>query len=134
LHAFTSGLRAGAAMLTRIGVLGPEARLRDAVDLLRHSPQRDIPVLDGAGKPLGLLTQDALAVALHSHGADWPAIDAMRPDLPGIPADAPLEEALKLLEQGAAAVAVVERSGALAGLITAESLGQLVMLNRHAAR
>lgn len=134
LHAFTSGLRAGAAMLTRIGVLGPEARLRDAVDLLRHSPQRDIPVLDGAGKPLGLLTQDALAVALHSHGADWLVIDAMYPNLPGVAADAALEEALRLLEQGAPAVAVVERSGALVGLITAESLGQLVMLNRHAAR
>ena len=134
LHSFASHLRARDAMLTRLGVLGPEAVLSDAVDLLTHSTQHDIPVLDAVGKPVGLLTRDALARALHSHGGDYSVIEAMLPGLPTLGGEAPLERALAHLETGAAAVAVVDRSGALIGLVTAESLGHLLLLSRQNAR
>jgi len=131
LHALTHHLRARDAMLTRLGVLGPEAVLRDAVDLLIHTTQHDIPILDGVGKPVGLLPRDVLARTLHSHGADYGVIDAMLPGLPTLLPDAPLERALAHLEGGALAVAVVDRSGALVGLITTESLGHLLLLSRQ---
>lgn len=134
LHSFASHLRARDAMLTRLGVLGPEAVLSDAVDLLTHSTQHDIPVLDAVGKPVGLLTRDALARALHSHGGDYSVIEAMLPGLPTLGGEAPLERALAHLETGAAAVAVVDHSGALIGLVTAESLGHLLLLSRQNAR
>lgn len=134
LHAFAHHLRARDAMLTRLGVVGPEAVLSDAVDLLIHSTQHDIPVLDAMAKPVGLLTRDALARALHAHGPQYSVIEAMLPGLPTIAGDAPLDQALAHLESGAIAVAVVDHAGALIGLVTAESLGHFMLLARKSAQ
>ena len=135
LHAFADRMRARDAMITRLGQLGPTAVLADAVDLLVHSTQHDIPVLDAMGKPVGLLTRDAIARALHAHGGDYPVIEVMQPGLPTVGADASLDAALRLIEtSGVPAVAVVDGHGALAGLITIESLGHLLMLSRQNAQ
>ena len=132
LHAFADRARVRDAMITRLGQLGPTAVLGDAVDLLVHSTQHDIPVLDAMGKPVGLLTRDAIARALHSHGSNHPVIDVMQPGLPTVEDNASLDVALRLIEtSGVSAVAVVDARGALVGLVTIESLGQMLMLSRQ---
>ena len=131
LHSLTSHLLARDAMLTRLAALGPEAQLSDAADLLIHAPQPDIPILDAMGKPVGLLTRDALARALHTQGPQTSVIDAMLPGLPTLPGTAPLDRALAHLESGAPAVAIIDHNGALTGLITHESLGHLLLLSRN---
>jgi len=134
LHSFTHTMRARDAMLTRLGVLGPEAVLSDAVEMLIHSTQHEIPVLDAVGKPVGLLTREAIVAGLRERGEQFSVIDAMQPGLPSVAGEARLEDALALIERGAGAVAVVDSAGALIGLISPESLGHAIMLSRQSAR
>lgn len=130
-HAAAERLRVGDAMLTRLAMLGAGAPLAEAVELLVHSAQVDIPVVDALGRPLGLLTRDRLARALHELGADVAVGEVMLADLPQVAAEAPLDDGLRLLEEHRVpAVLVVAQNGRLAGLLTLDSLGRMALLGR----
>ena len=85
------------------------------------------------GQPFGLLTRDAILRALHAHGGAFPAAEAMRGDIPRVPEDSDLDDALRLMEaHGLPALLAVDRAGRLAGLLTVEKLGQMLLLSRIA--
>ena len=113
LRATTRGMIADEAMETRF-----EALLR--------TPQQDFPVVDGAGRLLGLLTRDAIIHTLRQAGPQTPVADAIR-DIPRVPRRMPLLDALKSL-QDAPAIAVEESDGRLAGLLTPANLADLLAL------
>ena len=122
------------AMITQITTLGVMDCIADAVDLLIHSTQTDIPIVDGVGKPSGLLTRDRLLAALHQHGASLPVAEAMHRDIPMLRADSDLDDALRLMEsRGLPAVLAVDPAGRLAGLVTMENLGKMLLISRLAA-
>src|SRR5215207_11690212 len=76
--AFNDGnhdLPVSAAMVSAVEALAPLATLGDAVDLMLRTSQHEFPVLDGGGRPRGLLTRDGLIVALRQGGAATPVLD-----------------------------------------------------------
>jgi stage IV sporulation protein FB len=126
LRATTRGMAAADAMETRFEALPPKATIADAAEALLRTPQRDFPVVDGAGRLLGLLTRDAVIHALRQVGPQTPVGEAMR-DIPRVPRRIPLQDALKGLAE-APAVAVEDGEGRLVGLLTTTNIANLVAL------
>jgi len=126
LRATTRGMVADEAMETRFEALSPEADVAAAAEALLRTPQQDFPVVDGAGRLLGLLTRDAIIHTLRQAGPQTPVADAIR-DIPRVPRRMPLLDALKSL-QDAPAIAVEESDGRLAGLLTPANLADLLAL------
>jgi stage IV sporulation protein FB len=122
------------AMITRFEMLGPNATIGDAAELLLRTTQHEFPVVDGGGKLRGLLTRNAMVQALSKSGPATPVLEAMAADVPTVPATSRLEPALRLLQgRSAPAVGVVDLDGRLVGYITSENIGELMMLETAGA-
>jgi stage IV sporulation protein FB len=55
IRAMSRGVPTSAAMMTQFATLAPEAHVEDAVQTLLRTSQSEFPVVDAAGKPVGLL-------------------------------------------------------------------------------
>ncbi len=121
------------AMITSFETLGPTSTLNDAAKALLRTTQHEFPVVDGSGRLRGMLTRSAMAAAIEAHGMNAPVIDAMVRDIPTVRQDAMLSEAVDAMHKsGAPAVAVTGSDDRLAGYVTTENIGELMMI-RHAA-
>lgn len=117
------------AMITRFESLDTQASVGDAAEALIRTTQREFPVVDGAGHLRGVVTRDAMIRVLQQSGPQASAMEAMTGDIPTVPARSPLEAALRLLtEKQAPAVGALDASGRLIGLLTAENVGEMMML------
>jgi Zn-dependent protease/CBS domain-containing protein len=122
------------AMITSYESLGPQATIRDAADALLRTTQTEFPVVDGGGKLRGFLTRTDMITAMSRTGPDTPVIEAMVAEIPSLRAGSRLEEALRRLQgRGAPAVAIVDEMGRLVGYITAENIGELMMIESAAS-
>ena len=129
LRAVSRGVPVSHAMVTQFATLTPDAHVDEAVQTLLSTSQGEFPVVDGAGKPVGLLGRGDIIKALKTLGPDARVADAMAAELPTIGHRHSLEEAFKLLqEKQAAAVGIIDGAGRLVGLVTAETIAELVML------
>jgi Zn-dependent protease/CBS domain-containing protein len=129
LHQLARRLKVSDAMITQFSTLPVTSRIADAVAVLIHSTQHDIPVIDGVGKMIGLLTRNQILRALHDRHGDVPVADVMRTDVPTISDRIELDEALRLMsEEDVPAIAVADQGGHLIGMVTLENLGQIMML------
>jgi Zn-dependent protease/CBS domain-containing protein len=125
----TQGLSVRDAMITPVETLRPGATLGDAVDLLLRTAQKEFPLVDNDGRPRGLLTRDALIAALRDSGAAAPILDPMVREIPSLPASRPLEAGLATLNQAKApALFVLDHAGRLAGLLTPENVGEMMLV------
>lgn len=128
LRAISRGVPVSHAMMTQFATLAPDAHVDAAVQTLLATSQGEFPVVD-AGKPVGLLTRDDIIKAIKTLGPDARVAEAMSPDIPTIGHRASLDDAFKLLqEKEAVAVGVTDDSGQLTGLITSETIAEMVML------
>jgi CBS domain-containing protein len=131
IRAMARGVPVSAAMMTQFATLTPEAHVEDAVQTLLRSSQTDFPVVDAAGKPVGVLGRSDLIRALNQLGRAARVADAMTTDVPTIGQRRCLDEVFRLLqERSAPAVAVVDDSGRLVGLVTSETIGEMLMLQK----
>jgi len=129
IRAMSRGVPTSAAMMTQFATLAPEAHVEDAVQTLLRTSQSEFPVVD-AGKPVGLLGRGDLIRALKQLGPDARVGAAMTTTVPTIGHRRCLEEAFRMLqEKSAPAVAVVDASGRLVGLVTSETVGEMLMLH-----
>ena len=130
IRAMSRGVPTSAAMMTQFATLAPDAHVEEAVQTLLRTSQGEFPVVDGAGKPVGLLGRGDLIRALKQLGPDARVADAMSATVPTIGHRRCLEEAFRMLqEKSAPAVAVVDGSGRLVGLVTSETVGEMLMLH-----
>ncbi len=117
------------AMVTRFEALTPASRVADAVECLLRTTQHEFPVVDDAGRLLGLLTRDEMIKALRERGPEAPVSEVMRADIPVIRHRRNLDEALRLMQgQRLPAVGIADASGRLMGLVTPENVGELMMV------
>jgi stage IV sporulation protein FB len=131
IRAMARGVPVSAAMMTQFATLTPDAHVEDAVQTLLRSSQTDFPVVDAAGKPVGVLGRSDLIRALNQLGRAARVADAMTTEVPTIGQRRCLDEAFRLLqERSAPAVAVVDDSGRLVGLVTSETIGEMLMLQK----
>jgi Zn-dependent protease/CBS domain-containing protein len=129
IRALSRGVPVSSAMMTQYATLTPDAPVEDAVQTLLRTSQSEFPVVDGAGKPVGLLGRNDLIRALKQLGPDARVADAMASDVPAVSYRSPLDEAFRILqERSPPAVAVVDAAGRLVGLVTPETVGEMLML------
>ncbi len=129
MRAMSHGVPVTNAMMTQFAKLTPQAHVDEAVQTLLRTSQGEFPVVDDADKPVGLLGRGDLIRALKQFGPDARVADVMTTKVPTVGHRRCLEDAFRLLqEKGAPAVAVVDAEGRLVGLVTSETVGEMVQL------
>jgi stage IV sporulation protein FB len=129
---FARGLAVRDAMERSPRSLPGDATLARAVEALLASPQRDFPVIDGAGHPVGLIDRELMISNLESKGPETAVAEVMRPVQGFSEADA-LEDAVNQMRtRGLKAEVVTGPAGQLTGLLTIENIAEMMMI--HTAR
>lgn len=125
-----SGLSVADAMITDFRTLSDTATLNDAVDALIAGSQHDFPILDENGTLAGVLVRHDLITALAKHGSSHPASEFMQARPEPVPADCSLERAMERLSTTKCPTLPVmaKDGGSLAGLLTAENVGEMMMV------
>ncbi|RWB36333.1 MAG: CBS domain-containing protein [Mesorhizobium sp.] len=119
----------GDVMITEFARLERSATLDEAIEMLLATTQHDFPVTDSAGHLKGLVTRNDMIRTLKEKGPAEPVASAMRSDIPKIHHRKSLEESLRLMQQAdVPAVAVVDNSDRLVGLMTHETIGEMLMV------
>jgi Zn-dependent protease/CBS domain-containing protein len=129
IRAMSRDVPVNAAMMTQIARLSPDAHIDEAVTTLLQTSQSEFPVVDADGRLAGVLSRADMIRALKERGPDARIAEAMTKDIPTIGHRACLDEAFRLLqEKQAPAVGVVDAAGRLVGLITSETVGEMLMV------
>jgi Zn-dependent protease/CBS domain-containing protein len=135
LRAASRGVPVSYAMMTQFSTLSPDAHIDEAVQTLLQTSQGEFPVVDGPGKPIGVLGRGDLIRAIKTRGPDARVAEAMATEMPTIGHRATLEQAFKLLQQKSApAVGVIDAGGKLVGLVTSETIAEMMMLQEALPR
>ena len=131
MRAMSRDVPVAAAMMTQIARLSPQAHIDEAVDTLLKTSQSEFPVVDQDEKLVGVLSRADMIRAIKQLGPDARVSDAMTTEVPTIGHRGCLDEAIRLLhEKQAPAVGVVDAMGKLAGLITSETIGEMLMVRQ----
>jgi stage IV sporulation protein FB len=118
-------------MMTEFATLTPEEHVDAAVETLLRTSQGEFPVVDGLGRPVGLLARNDVIRALKERGPDAKVGDVMGTQIPTLGHRHCLDEAFRLLQQKSAqAVGIVDASQRLVGLVTSETIGEMLMVHR----
>ena len=129
VRAMSRGVPIGAAMITQFATLSPDSPIDEAVETLLRTSQNEFPVVDGAQRPIGVLGRNDLIRALKKLGPDARVAEAMTSPLLSVSHRSCLDEAFRLLrEKATPAVGVVDASGRLTGLVTSETIGEMLMV------
>jgi stage IV sporulation protein FB len=129
MRAMSRDVPVSSAMMTQIARLRPESHIDEAVDTLLRTSQSEFPVVDAEGRLVGLLSRADMIRALKQLGPDAKVADAMTRDVPTVGHRAWLEEAVRLLqEKHAPGVGIIDASGKFVGLITPETIGEMLMV------
>jgi stage IV sporulation protein FB len=116
--------------MTQFATLPPDAPVEQAVQTLLATSQSEFPVVDGDGRPVGLLSRSDIIRALKERGPEARVADAMSATIATLGHRRCLDEAFRLLQEKAApAVAVVDAAGRLVGMVTSETIGEMLMLH-----
>jgi stage IV sporulation protein FB len=120
------------AMITDFRTLPENATLGDAVDALLATSQREFPVTGEGGQVLGIITRDDMIAGLRQSGPNAPASGFMRRGVQSVRASSNFEQAFRMMQETRTpAVLVMDDRNRLAGLITPENVGEMMMV--HAA-
>lgn len=131
VRAFSTDMPVTRAMITEFATLSAHATVADAVDILLRTSQKVIPVIDDGGGFAGGIEMGDVLRALHEQENRQQAVaDFMNTNIPALAQTATLAEAFRLLqEKMTSAVAIVDGNSRLAGLVTLETLGEMLMLH-----
>ena len=130
-RAMSRGVPVTSAMLTQFATLTPDEHVDAAVETLLRTSQSEFPVVDGANKPIGVLGRADLIRALRERGPNARVADVMTAGIPMVNKNRCLEDALRPLQEKAVpAVAIVDGLDRLVGLVTSETIGEMLMLHR----
>ncbi len=121
------------AMMTDFKTLDAADPLRRAADLTLAGSQRDFPVLVN-GRMVGVLTRDALVAALAERGPGTPVGDVMTREFVSADSRELLEPALHRLQTCHCQLLAVLRGHDLVGIVSADNVGEYVMLRGAAAK
>ncbi|MEY9324989.1 site-2 protease family protein [Sinorhizobium fredii] len=121
-------------MITEFATLDRTASIDEAIEALLATTQREFPVVDAFGHFEGLLTRDDMIRTLKEKGAAAPVVQVMRRDVPRIHHRKRLDESLRLMQEAnSPAIAVVDNMDRLVGLMTHETIGEMMMVRAAAA-
>ncbi len=116
-------------MITDFRALQPEDPLSRAVGYVLAGFQQDFPVVEG-DRPVGILTRNDLAAALGRFGPETPVAEVMQREYVTADPRDMLQTAFDRLQQGHCRTLPVVRDGHLLGLLTAENLAEVLMIQQ----
>ncbi len=124
-----AGIPVQKAMVTDFRTLAPNDQLGRAVDYVLAGFQQDFPVVE-EGRVVGVLTRSDLLNALARRGKEVRVGEVMQRDIEtGGPWDM-LEGVLGRLQRRRCHTLPVVQNGQLVGLVTADNLGELLMIEQ----
>jgi Zn-dependent protease/CBS domain-containing protein len=121
------GIPVGRAMLTDFQSLSPRDPLSRAIDLILAGSQTDFPVVEGSAV-VGVVTRSDLLAALARQDQAAPVAGIMRRNFQVAEANEMLEPAFARLQACDCHTLPVMYRGQLAGLLTAENVGEFLMI------
>jgi len=131
LRAMSRDVPVTAAMVTRFATLTGNEHIDTAVETLLQTSQTEFPVVDSYQRLIGVVGRAEIIRALRQLGPSAPVSDVMVKDIPTIERSHRLEEAFRLLqEKSVPAVGVVDFAGRLIGLVTPETVGEMLMVRK----
>lgn len=131
IRSASRGVPLTAAMMTQFVTLTPEQHVDAAIETLLRTSQGTFPVVDGMGRPQGVLGRNELIRALKERGPGARVGDAMTGPLPTLSHRSCLEEAFRLLQgTSVPAVGVIDAAGRLIGVVTSETVAEMLMVQR----
>jgi Zn-dependent protease/CBS domain-containing protein len=131
LRAMSRDVPVTAAMMTQFAALTPDEHVDAAIETLLQTSQNVFPVIDGNHHLVGVVGRAEIIRALRALGPTAAVSAVMAKDIPTIDRSHRLEEAFRLLQERAVpAVGVVDASGRLIGLVTSETVGEMLMVRR----
>jgi stage IV sporulation protein FB len=131
LRAMSRDVPVTAAMVTQFAALTGDEHIDAAVQTLLKTSQTDFPVVDDSQRLIGIVGRGEIIKALRELGPNAPVSDVMVKDIPTIERSHKLDEAFRLLQENAVpAVGVVDYAGRLIGLVTAATIGEMLMVQR----
>ncbi|MCZ7647618.1 MAG: CBS domain-containing protein [Planctomycetota bacterium] len=122
-----AGVRVKDGMVTDFLTLAPGDPLGLAIERLLRGSQQDFPVLED-GRVIGLLTRQNLIRALAEGRGERTVGEAMEPPAAPLETEAPLEDAMRRMNENGSRTLPVVREGRLVGLLTAENLSELLTI------
>jgi Zn-dependent protease/predicted transcriptional regulator len=128
-HDVMSGLRVSDVMETHYVTLCVTDRLAHAVGVLLATPQSDFPIIDPQGKAAGVLSRAAIIGAMSLDQPDLVMSDLVHAPAPTLRDLVAADHALDLMEHAhTAAVSVVDQDGYLLGIVTRESISDVMLV------
>jgi Zn-dependent protease/predicted transcriptional regulator len=128
LQAAIAGIPVRRAMIEEFVTVRPESELREVANHVLRGFQVDYPVVDADNHVVGVLPQAELLAGLSSDGPSAPVGRFMRTDFKTAAPNEMLDRAVSRLQEGTCPVLPVLDDGRLVGLLTAENVGELVMI------
>lgn len=121
------GIPIQAVMVRDFRTLSPDEPLARAVAHVVEGFQQDFPIVD-QGRVVGILTRQRMLTALAKHGANLPVGDAMEQKFVTASPLEMAETAFARLDECACHSVPVVLEGRLVGLLTAENIGEFLMI------
>jgi Zn-dependent protease/CBS domain-containing protein len=129
VRAMARDVPVSAAMMTEFATLTPDEHIDAAIETLLRTSQTEFPVIDPDHRIVGLLGRADMIRALKQLGPDARVSQAMTTGIPTISNRRTLDEAFRpLQEKSVPAVGVVDATGRLVGMITSETIGEMLMV------
>lgn len=130
LQAAIEGIPVRRAMIEEFVTVRADAELREVANHVLRGFQPDYPVVDDAGRVVGILPQAELLAGLSTDGPSASVGQFMRTDFKTAAPGEMLDRALARLQEGECPVLPVLDGERLVGLLTAENVGELVMIRQ----
>jgi Zn-dependent protease/CBS domain-containing protein len=130
LRAVSRGVPVSQAMMRHFVTLQPETHIDEAVNVLLQTSQGTFPVVDNNGSLVGTIDRANILQSVKQAGPDARVADAMTASpVLTVGCRATLEQALRLMQQNSAAtVGVTDAAGKLVGLVTSETIADMMTL------
>jgi len=123
------GLSVADVMETRFTSIPIDANLAHAVEALLSTAQREFPVVDTFGRPVGLFVRADILSALSNHDRTASVASFMRSPVESLSLTTPALTALDRLEgPKTSALCVLNVDGTIAGLVDRQAIAELMMI------
>jgi CBS-domain-containing membrane protein len=130
ISAALNGIPVTEAMITDFRALRPDDPLAKAVEHVVAGFQADFPVVDQAGRLVGILQRTDLSAALGQYGPETPVGEVMQRDFVTVDPHDMLHTAFSKLQECDCHTLPVVHGGSLLGLLTTDSLSEVLMIRQ----
>ena len=129
LRQLAHALTVSDVMRSNVQLIDSSASISDAIGLMLHAGQHAIPVIGPDGALAGVATKDGIIRAVHRSGRRAPVNEAVEPVVLTVGSHQKLADALDQMQsQSAPAAVVVNREGEIVGLLTSDTLADLILI------